>query len=127
LETLLKESDIVSVHLPLNKETKNMLDAQEFKLMKPTAVLIQTSRGGVVNEQALTDALNSGEILGAGVDVFEQEPPIDSSNPLLFAKNAILTPHIAFATEEALMRRAEITINNVEAWIDGNLQNQVRG
>lgn len=125
LNTLLKESDIITVHAPFNKETENMIDKEEFNLMKPTAIVIQTSRGGTINEQAFTEALNSGKIAGAGIDVFVQEPPVDANNPLLTAKNTVLTPHVAFATKEALVKRADIAFNNITSWIKENPTNRV--
>jgi len=125
LNTLLKESDIITVHAPFNKETENMIDKEEFNLMKPSVIVIQTSRGGTINEQAFAEALNSGKIAGAGIDVFVQEPPVDATNPLLTAKNTVLTPHIAFATKEALVKRADIAFNNIISWIKGNPINRV--
>lgn len=125
LETLLKNSDIISVHTPLTNETKNILSWNEFKLMKPTAILIQTSRGGTINEEALTEALNSEKIAGAGIDVFVQEPPVDIDNPLLKAKNTVITPHVAFATKEALDARADIVFNNVLKYFKDDIQNRV--
>lgn len=125
LNTLLKESDIITVHAPFNKETENMIDKEEFDLMKPAAIVIQTSRGGTINEQAFAEALNSEKIAGAGIDVFVQEPPVDANNPLLTAKNTVLTPHVAFATKEALVKRADIAFNNITAWIKGNPTNRV--
>lgn len=125
LETLVKDSDIISVHTPFNKETENLIDATEFALMKKTAIVIQTSRGGTINEQALADALNSGKIAGAGIDVFVQEPPVDADNPLLHAKNTVLTPHVAFATKEALEKRAAIAFGNITSWLDGKTVNRV--
>jgi len=125
LEELLSESDIVSLHTPLTEETRNLIDRDKLNLMKPSGILINTSRGAVVDSCALADALNSGRIAGAGIDVFEMEPPIPGDHPLAQAKNVVLTPHIAFATKESLSRRAEIAINNISAWLDGKPQNVV--
>lgn len=119
LPTLLQQSDIISVHTPLTPQTKDLLSWKEFQMMKPSAILIQTSRGGTVNEDALVDALTTGKIAGVGVDVFVQEPPIDRSNPILKTKKSILTPHVAFATTESLERRASIAFQNIEDWLKG--------
>lgn len=125
LKTLLTESDIITIHSPLNSETKDLISWEEFKLMKPTALVIQTSRGGTINEEAFTDALNTKKIAGGGIDVFVQEPPVSLNNSLLKTNNTVMTPHVAFATKEALVRRAEIAFNNISGWIEGKLQNKV--
>lgn len=125
LKTLLVESDIITVHVAYNDQTKNLIDKKEFDLMKPSTIVIQTSRGGTINEIAFTEALNSGKIAGSGIDVFVQEPPLDLNNPLLSAKNTVLTPHVAFATKEALVRRADITVDNIYQWLKGWPQNRV--
>lgn len=119
LETLLKECDIVSLHVPLNDNTRGLINGENIRLMKGNAVLINTARGPVVDAQALTDALNEGVIAGAGVDVFEMEPPVPADYPLLQAKNLIATPHVAFATKEALVKRAVIVFDNIQAYMDG--------
>lgn len=125
LNTLLKKSDIITIHTLFNKNTENLINKEEFEKMKSSTIVIQTSRGGTINEQAFAEALNSGKIAGAGIDVFVQEPPVDAINPLLTAKNAVLTPHVAFATKEALVKRAEIAINNIDQWLNGSTQNRV--
>lgn len=112
LEELLRESDIVSLHLPANDETENFLGEKEFSLMKEDAILINCARGRVVDNDALADSLNRGQIGGAGIDVYDMEPPIPKDYKLLKAKNTILTPHVAYLTEEALERRAEIVFDN---------------
>ena len=112
-ETLLKESDIVTLHIALNNETRDFITAQDFQLMKPSAILINTARGPVVNEQALADALNKGWIAGAATDVYGTEPPLKQVNPLFDAPNLIMLPHIGFATEEAFKLRLGIVIKNV--------------
>jgi len=122
---LLRKSDIVSLHVPLKDSTVDLIDAEKIALMKKSAILINTARGPVVNSEALAKALNKEEIAGAGIDVFEMEPPIPEDHPLLNAKNTILTPHTAFATEEAFIKRAEIVFANIEAWFKEESQNVV--
>ena len=116
-ETLLKESDIVTLHIALNNETRDFITAQELKLMKPSAILINTARGPVVNEQALAVALKSGIIAGAATDVYGTEPPLKADYPLFDAPNLIMLPHIGFATEEAFVLRLGIVIDNVKTFI----------
>lgn len=98
LGDVLAQSDIVTLHCPLNSSTRGMIGKDELAKMKPTAFLINTARGPVVDSDALCDALNSGKIAGAGIDVFEKEPPLSPGDPLLQAKNTVVTPHVAFAT-----------------------------
>jgi len=126
LETLLSTCDVVSLHVPLNNKTKGLINKEKLSLMKPNAVLINTSRGPVVDSNALADALNEGKISGAGVDVFEIEPPIAVNHVLLSARNLIATPHIAFATKEALVKRAVIVLDNVKSFLEGKPQNVIR-
>ena len=125
LDKLMQKSDIVSLHVPLKEATVDLIDAEKISQMKNSAILINTARGPVVNSQALASALNNEEIAGAGIDVFEMEPPIPKDHPLLNAKNTILTPHTAFATEEAFIKRAEIVFDNIEAWLAEKPQNVV--
>lgn len=113
-ETLLKESDIVTLHIALNKETRNFIGERELSLMKPSAILINTARGPVVNEQALADALMNGVIAGAATDVYGTEPPLKKDNPLFEAPNLVMLPHIGFATEEAFILRLGIVVKNIE-------------
>ena len=113
-ETLLKESDIVTLHIALNNETRDFITANELQLMKPSAILINTARGPVVNEQALADALKSGVIAGAATDVYGTEPPLKQDNPLFDAPNLVMLPHIGFATEEAFILRLGIVIKNLD-------------
>lgn len=120
LSTLFAESDIVSLHVPLTEETRGLVGGEMIGVMKETAILINCSRGPVVDSAALADALNSGKIAAAGIDVFETEPPIASDHPLLNAKNAILTPHVGFYSEESLAERFDIVVDNISAWINGN-------
>lgn len=124
LDTLLKESDIVTLHVPLTPETEQMIGARELAKMKPTAILINTSRGRIVDEAALVEALREKRIAGAGLDVFEREPlPMDS--PLLEMDNVLLTPHIAFLSEESIDECTYTCIENVEMFIKGKPQNVV--
>ncbi len=125
LEELLSESDIVSVHVPLNEATINLIDKEEIAMMNENAVLINCARGPIVNSEALAEALNKEEIAGAGIDVFEEEPPISKDHPLLNSKNTIVSPHVAFATEEAFEKRAEIVFNNIYKWLEEEPQNVV--
>ncbi len=105
MREVLQQADYVSLHLPYSPETKNLIGQKELSLMKPSAFLLNTSRGGIVNETALAEALNAGVIAGAALDVFEREPP-DAGNPLLSCKNLLLTPHSAALTKECVMRVA---------------------
>ncbi|TDS28651.1 2-hydroxyacid dehydrogenase [Halanaerobium congolense] len=125
IDKLMQKSDIVSLHVPLKDSTVDLIGVEEIALMKKDAILINTARGPVVNSEALAEALNNEKIAGAGIDVFEMEPPIPSDHPLLNAKNTILTPHTAFATEEAFIKRAEIVFDNIEAWLAEKPQNVV--
>lgn len=118
LEKLLNESDFVSLHVPLNKQTSNLASSEFFKKMKKTAFLINTSRGGVVNEDNLYNALISGEIKGAGLDVFAKEPP-DTDNKLLTLENVIVTPHAASSTEESAAKIAQMCLENIKNFLKG--------
>ena len=123
LDTLLKECDIVSLHVPLTEQTRGLIGERELGLMKPGAILINTARGPVVDSAALADALEKGRLAGAAVDLFETEPPIPQDHPLLSAPNVVATPHVAFATKEALYQRAVIVFDNVAGYLDGKPQN----
>jgi len=124
LEELLKISDVVSLHCPLTAETERLLNAERLAMMKPSALLINTSRGAMVDEAALADALNTGHLAGAGLDVLSGEPPA-ADNPLLSARNCFVTPHIAWATEAARKRLLEMTAANLKAFKCGRPQNVV--
>ena len=117
-ETLLKESDIVTLHIALNADTRDFITEKDFALMKPDAILINTARGPVVNEQALADALKEGKIAAAATDVYGTEPPLKQDNPLFGAPNLIMLPHIGFATEEAFALRLGIVVSNVEKYLN---------
>ena len=119
-ETLFKESDIVTLHVALNNETRNFVSSKEINLMKESAIIINAARGPVVNANDLADALKNGRIAGAALDVYDTEPPIPESNPLLLAPNTMLLPHIGFATEEAFELRLGIVVRNVEKYLLNN-------
>lgn len=125
LEEVMAESDIVTVHVPQNDSTKGLISREMIGRMKPGAMLINTARGPIVDSAALAEALEAGRLAGAGVDVFETEPPIPEDHPLVKAPNTLLTPHVAFATVEALERRAEIVFGNLKAWLGGTVQNRI--
>jgi glycerate dehydrogenase len=124
LDGLFSTSDVVSLHCPLTPETRRVVDHRRLSLMKPTAFLINTSRGPLVDETALAEALNAGRIAGAGLDVLEIEPPA-ADNPLLSAKNCYITPHIAWATRAARQRLLTTVVNNVRAFLAGRPSNVV--
>jgi glycerate dehydrogenase len=124
IPTLLKESDVVSIHCPLFPETKGLINKENLALMKPSAFLLNTSRGPIIVDQDLADALNNNVIAGAGIDVLSVEPP-SADNPLFKAKNCIITPHIAWATKEARIRLMDATVQNLDAFIKGNPINVV--
>lgn len=125
LDELLRRADVVSLHCPLVESTRGLMNAERISMMKHRAILINTSRGPVVDSQALADALNSGHLAAAAVDVFEMEPPIPQEHPLLNAKNCLVTPHIAFASEESMLRRAEIVFDNLHAFLHGEQKNVI--
>ena len=126
LDELLAQSDFVSLHVPLTDATRGLINADAIAKMKQGAVLLNTARGPVVDSAALAEALNAGKLAGAGIDVFEGEPPIAEDHPLCSAKNTVLTPHVAFASREALETRADIVFANIEKWLAGAPQNVVR-
>ena len=120
LDTLTKESDIISLNCPLNDSTRGMFNADRIAMMKKNALLINVARGPVVDSQALADALNEGRIGGAGIDVFEMEPPVPVEHPLFHTPNTIVTPHVAFASQEAMVLRAEIVFDSLDKFMAGN-------
>jgi glycerate dehydrogenase len=124
METVFRESDVVSLHCPLTPETNRLVNRERLALMKPTAFLINTSRGALVDEGALADALNSGRLAGAGLDVLDAEPPA-AGNPLFAAKNCYITPHIAWATRQARQRLLDLAVENVAEFLAGRPRNVV--
>lgn len=126
LEQLLRESDVVSLHCPLTAENRNMIDSRTLSLMKRTAFLVNTARGGLVSEQDLADALEDNRLAGAGLDVLPEEPPAGGS-PLFTARNCVVTPHIAWATMEARARLLGAAVANVAAFLGGEPRNVVSG
>lgn len=126
VDELFRQSDVVSLHCPLTPETQKIVCDRTLAWMKPTALLINTGRGGLVDEAALARALNEGRIAGAGVDVLSTEPP-DPANPILTAKNCVITPHCAWATRAARQRLLDITVANVKAFQAGRPINVVNG
>lgn len=125
-KTLLKKADIVSLHIPLTTETRNFIQDAEFNLMQPHAVLINTARGPIVNQDSLYNALKKGKIAGAALDVYDQEPPLPVNLELFNAPNLLMLPHMGYATREAFGSRLEIVVKNVEMWLAGTPQNQIR-
>lgn len=123
-DTLLSDSDFITCHCPLTEKTENLIDKTAIEKMKKSAVVINTSRGPVVNDEDLADALNSGKIKAAGVDVLRVEPP-EKENPLLHAKSCYITPHIAWAAYETRARLLGILEQNIKSYIDGNPINVV--
>jgi glycerate dehydrogenase len=125
LDELLKQADVISLHLPLTEQTRHMIGARELALMKPGALLINTARGGLVDEAALAEVLATGRI-GAGFDVLSKEPP-SPDNPLLRLRlpNFILTPHVAWASRGAMQTLADMLVDNIEAWAAGAPRNLV--
>ena len=124
LDTLYSESDYVSLHSPLTDETERMINVDSLSIFKEGAILINTGRGPLIDEQAVADALNSGRLGGAAVDVLKEEPPRYHS-PLFTARNCIITPHIAWATKSARQRLMDITVGNLRAFIEGNPTSRV--
>lgn len=123
LDTLLRTSDIVTVHLPLNEETRHFLSKEKLSLLKENAVLINTARGGVIDNDALAGLLTEGKIRAAGIDVFDGEPPLPRDTSLLSAPHTVLMPHIGFDTEESMERRAAIVMDNLTSYLEGKQKN----
>lgn len=125
LDEVLKESDIVTIHVPLTNETRNLINQDKLALMKNSAILINTAVGPVVDNRALAQALHNGTIAGAGLDRVDMEPPVPADYPILAAPNTVLAPHVGYATNEAMTRRAIITFNNIAQWEKGQQENTI--
>ena len=121
LEGLMRDSDIISLHVPLNGETKHLIRKEMLSLCKPTAILVNTARGNVVDMEALADSLRNGKIAGAGIDVYEKEPPLSQDHPLLNAPNCVCVPHVGYATREAFDDRIDIILGNLELGEQGSV------
>lgn len=126
LEELLSRSDLVSLHTPLTDSTRHLIGEKELAMMKPTAFLINTARGPVVDTDALVKALEENRIAGAALDVFDQEPPLPADSPILKAPHGLLTPHMGFDSEESMKIRADIVYDNLQNWLDGHPVNVVQ-
>ena len=124
-EELLRRSDIVVLHCPLNDSTRGMINAEKLAMMKFTALLVNVARGHVVVEKELAAALENGVIAGAAIDVFDKEPPLDTASPILHAPNCLVTPHVAFATQQSMSLRAEIVFDNLAKWMEGHQINTI--
>ena len=124
LDELFMECDVISLHCPLTPDTKEMVNTERLSKMKKNAILINTGRGPLINEQDLADALNEGRIAAAGLDVLSVEPSVEG-NPLLTARNCFITPHIAWATLEARTRLMEIAVHNLKSYLNGQIINNV--
>ncbi|MEZ8369087.1 D-2-hydroxyacid dehydrogenase [Vibrio splendidus] len=126
-DTVLQQADAISLHCPLTEATRDLISERELAIMKPNAVLVNAGRGGLVDEQALVEALKNQEIAGAGMDVFTQEPA-DNSNPLLANShllNLLLTPHVAWGSDSSIQKLSDILIDNIDAFVSGKPQNLV--
>ncbi len=126
LDTIFKESDVISLHCPLTEDNKYLLNSGKFAMMKSSALILNTSRGPLINEKDLAEALNNGIIAGAGLDVLSKEPP-DKNNPLFQARNCIITPHLAWATKSARTRLMKAAADNIRSYLAGQTQNVVNG
>lgn len=126
MEDVFRNADVLTIHLPLNEGTKGIVSNEYLNMMKKDSILINAARGPIIDNGELAKMLNEGKISGAGLDVFDMEPPIPADYPLLSAKNTVLTPHIAYASEEAMVRRAEIVFENIEKYLEGNPQNVIK-
>src|SRR5580700_2770130 len=119
LDDLLSRSDIVSLHLPLTAETRGLIGREQLARMKPSAILINTARGPVVDQSALIEALHQNRLAGAGIDVFDQEPPLPTTHPIFKAPNTVLLPHVGFETVEAISAKANIALRHLENFLSG--------
>lgn len=118
-EELFKQADILSLHTPLTSDTNHLIGKKELDMMKSTSIIINTARGPIIDSKALYQALNSKTIAGAGLDVFDIEPPLDKADLLLSLDNCIMTPHVAYATKESMIRRADFVFENILEWTQG--------
>ncbi len=125
LDDVLRQSDIVSLHLPLTDETKEIISEEKLKVMRSDAIIINVGRGGLIDNQALAHYLNEGLIAGAGIDVYDTEPPLSSDTALFHAKNCVLMPHVGYFTQEAMLERAKIVFDNTLQFIKSKPQNVV--
>lgn len=125
LANLYAESDIISIHLPLTKETKGLINDEAFDQMKESAYVINVARGPIIDTEALAAAIKAGKIAGAGIDVFDQEPPLADQHPLFALENVILSPHVGYLTDEAMNLRAEIIFAKVEQFLKGEDQTYI--
>lgn len=125
LKEMLEQSDIVALHCPVTDKSRNLINKETIAYMKSSAVLINAARGAVVDSEALAEALNNGKIRAAAIDVFETEPPLNPSHPLLNTKNTLVTPHIAFATQESMEKRAQIVFDNIKQFLNNNQINKI--
>ena len=125
LPELLEQSDILTLHCPLTNATQNLINRDNLKYMKKTAIIINTARGAIINAEDLAAALTERKIAGAAIDVFEYEPPLRKDHPLLQAPNTLLTPHLGFFTKEAMEKRAAIVFNNLHRWLEGSPVNVI--
>ena len=126
LDEVFKQADYLTIHCPLTPQTEGLINRDRLAMMKPTAVLINTARGPIVNEADLAAALKDGTIAGAGLDVLSSEPP-SADNPLLTAPNAVITPHVSWGSFEARSRLMNVVTENLRAFIDGRSLNRVEG
>ncbi|MDR2011249.1 MAG: hydroxyacid dehydrogenase [Bacteroidales bacterium] len=125
LDEVFSGADIISLHLPATKETVGLIGIELLSKMKPEAVIINTARGQIIDYNVLANLLKDGKIAGAGIDVYEMEPPLPEDHPILSAPNTVLLPHIGYATKEAMIKRLDIVRDNIDSFINGNLQNKI--
>ena len=125
MDELLKESDVVSLHCPLTPDTHHLINSETLQMMKPSAILINTGRGPLVNDQDVADALKANRLRAYCADVLSEEPP-QANHPLLKCENAFITPHIAWATKEARTRLIDVAFGNVKAFMSGKPVNVVK-
>lgn len=126
LDNLLLQSDIVTLHCPLNDNTKYLIDESKFNLMKDTSIIINCARGDIIKSDDLINALNNNKISGAGIDVFDIEPPLNSDHILLNNNKIVVTPHIAYASKESMVKRLDIVFENVDSYLNGIQKNIIK-